>query len=134
MLLAVTATKSPSNFWLNLKIIVHQVRGGDVWQNTNNLFIDAGINGVYWSSTPHSNGSSAYVLYFVGTTSVSPSDYYGRYVGLSVRCLCSARSPTNKVSSSGSISRHGNAAPFGAAVCLQIDIFDNGHFVRTLGV
>jgi len=63
------------------------VRGGDVWQNTSALFEYAGSGGSYWSSTPHSNGTNAYYLYFYGTSSVNPSGNWDRRGGLSVRCL-----------------------------------------------
>ena len=69
--------------------------GGIVNQNTN-LFNNAGNNGIYWSSTPNSNGTSAYDLYFNGTTNINPSDNYNRQNGLSVRCLYPARSPPNQ--------------------------------------
>ena len=46
----------------------------------------AGNYGYYWSSTPYSDGSSAYNLSFVSGI-LYPSNYSGRYVGFSVRCL-----------------------------------------------
>lgn len=45
----------------------------------------AGNYGRYWSSTPHSNGTNAYNLYF--DSGVSPSDYNLRYNGTSVRLV-----------------------------------------------
>ena len=47
---------------------------------------NAGLSGYYWSSTPYSNGVSAYNLTF-DTTGVSPSNYGNRYGGFSLRCL-----------------------------------------------
>ena len=46
----------------------------------------AGNYGYYWSSTPNSDGSSAYNLSFVSGI-LYPSNYSGRYNGFSVRCL-----------------------------------------------
>ena len=46
----------------------------------------AGNYGYYWSATPDSDGSSAYNLSFVSGI-LYPSNYSGRYVGFSVRCL-----------------------------------------------
>ena len=71
-------------------------RGGYVDQRTSNLFANAGNNGNYWSSTPHSNGTSAYILNFNGTDNINPSNTSNRYNGRSVRCLYSARSPPNQ--------------------------------------
>ena len=67
--------------------------GGNVNQNTSNLFNNAGDYGIYWSSTPNSNGSNAYRLVFNGTTTVNPSDNNNRQNGYSVRCLYCTRSP-----------------------------------------
>ncbi|NBK80117.1 hypothetical protein D5272_16445 [bacterium D16-76] len=69
------------------------MRGGNVNQNTSNLFINAGNEGNYWSSTPHSNGSNAYNLDFWSTGSINPSNNNNRNNGFSVRCPCCARSP-----------------------------------------
>ncbi len=63
------------------------VRGGDVNQNTSNLFENAGNNGFYWSSTPVSNGTSAYNLNFNGTSNINPSNTNYRRYGFSVRCI-----------------------------------------------
>ncbi len=68
-------------------------RGGNVNQNTN-LFANAGDNGRYWSSTPNSNGTQAYNLNFNGTSNINPSNNNNRQYGYSIRCPCSARSPT----------------------------------------
>jgi len=73
------------------------VRGGDVWQNTSNLFENAGNNGNYWSSTPHSNGTNAYNLNFNGTSNINPSNNNNRNAGFSVRCPSCARSPKIKI-------------------------------------
>ena len=65
-------------------------RGGNVNQNTSNLFNVAGANGYYWSSTPVSNGTQAYNLNFNGTSNINPSNNNNRQNGFSVRCtlLC----------------------------------------------
>ena len=47
--------------------------------------LDVGSSGLYWSATPL--GSFAYTLYFYNTGLVSPSYYYYRADGYSVRCL-----------------------------------------------
>ena len=70
--------------------------GGIVNQNTN-LFNNAGNEGNYWSSTPHSNGSSAYNLDFWSTNNINPSNNNNRYNGFSVRCPYCARSPHNVI-------------------------------------
>lgn len=46
----------------------------------------AGNYGYYWSSTPYSNGTSAYYLYFDGS-GVTPSNYSNRYRGYSLRLV-----------------------------------------------
>ena len=69
------------------------VRGGYVYQNTSNLFIYAGNEGRYWSSTPYSNAANAYNLDFWSTGSINPSNNNNRNNGFSVRCPCCARSP-----------------------------------------
>ena len=69
------------------------LRGGYVNQDTSNLFANAGNNGNYWSSTPRSNGTSAYYLDFNGTNNSNPSNNWDRYYGFSVRCPRCARSP-----------------------------------------
>jgi len=74
--------------------------GGNVNQNTN-LFANAGDNGRYWSSTPNSNGTSAYNLNFNGTSNINPSNNNARQNGYSVRCPCCARSPQKKRATSG---------------------------------
>ncbi|NBK80116.1 hypothetical protein D5272_16440 [bacterium D16-76] len=61
------------------------------------MFAQPGNNGVYWSSTPNSNSGNAYELNFNGTSNINPSDNWNRNNGLSVRCLCSARSPHNVI-------------------------------------
>ena len=59
------------------------VRGGNVYPGR---YLDgAGVGGSYWSSVGRSS-SYAYYPYF-GTGGVSPSRYYYRYYGFSVRCL-----------------------------------------------
>ena len=63
------------------------VRGGDVNQSTRYLFEDAGNGGYYWSSTPRSNGSSAYFLTFGSTDFITPSNNATRRFGFSVRCI-----------------------------------------------
>ena len=65
-------------------------RGGNVNQSTTYLFNNAGDNGNYWSSTPNSNGTSAYNLNFNGADNINPSNSNNRYNGRSVRCtlLC----------------------------------------------
>jgi uncharacterized protein (TIGR02145 family) len=63
------------------------VRGGYVYQNTNYLLLGAGYEGGYWSSIPDSNSPYAYNLYFSGPSNIIPSNDYGRYYGLSVRCI-----------------------------------------------
>ena len=63
------------------------VRGGDVNQNTSALFVYAGNYGYYWSSTPVSNGTNAYILLFGTTTSIYPSNNNVRQYGFSVRCI-----------------------------------------------
>ena len=70
-------------------------RGGNVNQNTSNLFNNAGDYGFYWSSTPYSNTSNAYDLRFNGTGTINPSNNNNRNNGFSVRCTCCARSPKN---------------------------------------
>jgi len=67
--------------------------GGNVNQNTSNLFRNAGNEGNYWSSTPNSNTSNAYSLNFNGTSNINPSNNPNRQNGFSVRCLFGARSP-----------------------------------------
>ncbi len=49
----------------------------------------AGYYGHYWSSTPDSNGTYAYYLYFLHS-SLYPSGNYARYRGFPVRCLAEA--------------------------------------------
>ena len=88
-----TATKNQSNFLSLFFTDGILVRGGDVWQNTSNLFENAGNNGNYWSSTPHSNGTNAYNLNFNGTSTVNPSNNNNRQNGFSVRYPYGARSP-----------------------------------------
>lgn len=63
------------------------VRGGSVTQLTDFLFYGAGNNGSYWSSTPNSNYSKAYLLNFYDTAYVLPSNGGARTAGFSVRCL-----------------------------------------------
>ena len=53
--------------------------------DTNGLY-NAGSNGLYWSSTPDSNGTNAYNLSF-NYGYLYPSDSANRYDGRSVRCL-----------------------------------------------
>lgn len=53
--------------------------------DTNGLY-NAGSNGLYWSSTPDSNGTNAYNLSF-NSGYLYPSDSANRYDGRSVRCL-----------------------------------------------
>ena len=62
------------------------VRSGVVYPYSKYL-CDTGYYGRYWSSTPHSNGTSAYRFYFHTGTTVNPSDYNARYYGFSLRCL-----------------------------------------------
>lgn len=86
-----TALKTRSNFFsISLKT---WFRGGYVEQNASYLFINAGNNGNYWSSTPNSNSSNAYNLNFNSTSSINPSNNNNRYNGFSVRCPLCARSP-----------------------------------------
>lgn len=47
----------------------------------------AGNEGNYWSSTPNSNGTNAYGLYFNGTSNIYPSGTYSRRLGFSVRLV-----------------------------------------------
>lgn len=47
---------------------------------------NAGSYGYYWSSSPYSNGTSAYLLYF-GSGNLYPFNYYNRYGGFSVRLV-----------------------------------------------
>lgn len=47
---------------------------------------NAGYGGNYWSSSPSSDGRSAYYLIF-NSSGVYPSSSNSRYLGLSVRCL-----------------------------------------------
>lgn len=63
------------------------VRGGIVEQSTSRLFNVAGAVGYYWSSTPYSSVNNAYSLDFGYTSNINPSNNYGRYYGLSVRCI-----------------------------------------------
>ena len=63
------------------------VRGGDVGQGTSYLFIYAGNYGYYWSSTPVSNGTNAYNLFFGSTSYIHPSNNHNRQYGFSVRCI-----------------------------------------------
>ena len=76
--------------WAVLLMALTASRGGNVNQNTSNLFNVAGANGYYWSSTPVSNGTQAYNLNFNSTSSINPSNNNNRYNGRSVRCtlLC----------------------------------------------
>ena len=62
------------------------VRGGVVYQSTN-LFLFAGNEGNYWSSTPYSNGGNAYDLGFWSTDTIYPSVTNERSNGYSVRCI-----------------------------------------------
>ena len=59
------------------------VRGGAV--NPGRYLDVAGYLGYYWSSVGRSS-SYAYILGF-GSGDVSPSGYYYRYGGLSIRCV-----------------------------------------------
>ena len=45
-----------------------------------------GVLGYYWSSTVYSSGTTAHVLY-LGGANVYPADTYGKYYGISVRCI-----------------------------------------------
>ena len=63
------------------------VRGGGVYQSTS-LFNYAGHYGLYWSSTPVSNGTNTYYLNFNSTTTIGPSSNGGtRQSGFSIRCI-----------------------------------------------
>lgn len=59
------------------------VYGGNAYVNTIQNF---GSRGMYWSSTPHSDGISAYYLDIYDGT-VAPSNSLNRSAGFSVRCL-----------------------------------------------
>ncbi len=61
------------------------VRGGYVYPNDKYLR-DAGIQGRYWSSSPHFDDTYAYSL-ILTANSVTPSNYYTRYFGGPLRCL-----------------------------------------------
>ncbi len=61
---------------------MHFIPGGGVWSGGLNY---AGSDGRYWSSTAR-NSTLAYNLNFY-SGGVDPSNYTGRYRGLSVRCL-----------------------------------------------
>lgn len=61
------------------------LNGGD-WHDDDGVCF-AGSYGLYWSSTPYSNGTYAYYLYFGSTTSVNPSYYSARQIGVSVRLV-----------------------------------------------
>jgi phage terminase large subunit GpA-like protein len=85
--------------WLLARLVfLCHLRGGNVNQDTSNLFNNAGNNGIYWSSTPYSNGTSAYRLNFNGTSNINPSDNNDRQRGYSVRCPYCARSPILELS------------------------------------
>ena len=61
-------------------------RSGYVRPNSPSLG-STGLNARYWSSTPDSNTSVAYSLYF-SASGVNPSSYgTNRYLGFSLRCL-----------------------------------------------
>ena len=53
--------------------------------NANGLY-NAGLNGLYWSATPHSNGNNAYYLNF-NSGNLYPSSSVSRYFGYSVRLV-----------------------------------------------
>ena len=59
------------------------VRGGLINPGDPRSYV--GVRGYYWSSVGN-NSYVAYVLYF-DSGFVSPSDYFSRYFGQSLRCV-----------------------------------------------
>ena len=60
------------------------MRSGNVDPGDSRLYY-AGDYGDYWSGRANSS-NSAYELYF-GSSDILPSNYVGRYIGYSARCL-----------------------------------------------
>ena len=58
-------------------------RGGNVYSGS---LLSRGSSGLYWSSRAYSYSSSAYYLFFYSSR-VTPSNYYDRFGGFSVRCV-----------------------------------------------
>ena len=61
------------------------VRSGYLNPNGPYLYYTGNL-AYYWSSTPYSDGTTAYYLRF-NNSGVTPSDYNGRLYGFSLRCL-----------------------------------------------
>lgn len=96
--------------------------------NASGLY-NAGSYGNYWSSTPRSNGTDAYLLYF-NSGNLHPSISGPRYYGYSVRCLAEAEegsdepvvdNPVIKVTVKPVLTLDVATTPEGGTVTIQAD-------------